>query len=121
MCTRLSNGTDIAKKNSIIVVSCTEFASNSPPPNIISTIGFAIIIIPSIAGIVKKRILCMVFCMCSVYLTLLFVLAAFVRYGKTAVANAIPNRLTAKLCMFLAKLNAVNPPSIRLILTTANM
>lgn len=46
---------------------------------------------------------------------------ALLSTGKTAVANAIPNRLTAKLWMFLAKLNAARPPSIILIPTTANI
>lgn len=50
-----------------------------------------------------------------------FLLAAEFRLGKTAVAKAIPNRLTAKLWMFLAKLNAARPPSIILIPTTANI
>ena len=40
-----------------------------------------------------------------------FFAAAVVRNGKTAVAKDIPNRLTAKLWMFLAKWNAASPPS----------
>jgi len=48
-------------------------------------------------------------------------LIAEFKLGKTAVAKAIPNKLTAKLCMFRAKLKAANPPSIILIPTTAKI
>lgn len=50
-----------------------------------------------------------------------FLLMAEFRFGNTAVANAIPNRLTAKLWMFLAKLKAASPPSTILIPTIAKI
>ncbi len=116
---RLSNGIDSAKNNKIIEVISSDSSPNSPPPRIKSVIGLASITIPTAAGIVKNNILCIVFCIFLVKSSLLSLLIAAFRFGNTAVAKAIPNRLTAKLWMFLAKLKAASPPSIILIPTIA--
>jgi hypothetical protein len=117
---RASKGIESAKNVRISAVISIDFSSNAPPPRMRRVIGSASRSTPTAAGIVKNNILWIVVWILDVYRSFLPLFIAEFRVGKIATVNAIPNMLTGKLWIFLAKLNAAIPPSVNLIPTIVN-